>query len=877
MHAKKFNALVVVNSLNVDTSLYFISILGYEEDEVWEDDDLTTGFCDDFVKEDTPPTDDSNCDGEIELKCNHFRDWLIVFIVHLKAVYHLTETAVESIIKFLYAFFSLLGRFNPICARVAEKFPASLYQLYKYHNVKKSFQKFVVCVKCHTIYQFEDCIEGHGINQRDKQCTHIEFINHPQSRMRQSCKYKLLKTVELVNGKKLFYPFMSYCYLGLEASLKNLFMRQGFSKSFESSLNTRPVVPHTMADVIHGKMWSDFQYYNDEPLLSDPYSLGLMMNFDFFQPYKHVTYSVGVIYLVIMNLPRNVRFKQENVLLIGILPGPREPSKDINSYLNPLVDELILFLEGIDVNIDGSDVTKKIKCVLLGISCDIPAGRKVCGFLSHNAHLGCSKCLKQFSGTAGNMDYSGFDREDWEVRTVAAHRAATTRIMNCHTKSARQKVESETGFRYTVLLKLPYFDSCRMLLVDPMHNLYLGSAKHVLKAIWIEKYILSYADFGLVQRRVDKCCVPSDMGRIPHKIVSGFSSFTADQFKNWVVYFSLIALRGILVNEHLECWRHFVLACRILSQTELSQDNIILADALLLRFCRRIEGLYGTSVVTPNMHLHCHLRSCIEDFGPLHGFWCFQYERYNGVLGQIPNNNKSIEEQLMNRFVNDNILISTPLPDMFGTELKHHLPERYKGAGSLLSTYGYENLGVVFPKCFTRCLFVPEEVEDLKVLYSKLNPDSHIELYSPFRKYTSVKINEKQLGSSRTRSATSSIVLIEFNSFLFNLSTPSTSTSTATTTTVITEQRPVRINYFAAHSIKVNGEDQPNILVCVSWFQKHPLKDSCGKPLTVWEHDIFETGFLTLVPVRYIKCRTISLVDTVGISDALIVCPCIDF
>ena len=214
------------------------------------------------------------------------------------------------------------------------------------------------------------------------------------------------------------------------------------------------------------------------------------------------------------------------------------------------------------------------------------------------------------------------------------------------------------------------------------------------------------------------------------------------------------------------------------------------------------------------MHLHCHLRSCIEDFGPLHGFWCFQYERYNGVLGQIPNNNKSIEIQLMNRFVNDNILISTPLPDMFGTELKQHLPQRYKGTGSLLSTDGHENLGVVLPKCFTTCLFVSEEVEDLKAL---LNPDSHIEMFSSFRKYTSLKINGKQLGGFKTRSATSSVVLIEFNNFLFNPSTPST--SIATTTIEITEQRPVRINYFAAHSIKINGEDQPNILVCVSWFR----------------------------------------------------------
>ena len=123
-------------------------------------------------------------------------------------------------------------------------------------------------------------------------------------------------------------------------------------------------------------------------------------------------------------------------------------------------------------------------------------------------------------------------------------------------------------------------------MIDPMHNLYLGSAKRILKDIWIERNIISDESFELIQNRIDSCRVPSDLGRIPHKISSGFSSFTADQFKNWVIYFSLIALRGILQDDHLECWRHFVLACRLLSQHELTLDHVTLADGLLLQFCK---------------------------------------------------------------------------------------------------------------------------------------------------------------------------------------------------------------------------------------------------------------------------------------------------
>ena len=35
-------------------------------------------------------------------------------------------------------------------------------------------------------------------------------------------------------------------------------------------------------------------------------------------------------------------------------------------------------------------------------------------------------------------------------------------------------------------------------------------------------------------------------------------------------------------------------------------------------------------------------------------FWLFSFERFNGLLGDQPTNNCSIEVQLMQRFLNDN-------------------------------------------------------------------------------------------------------------------------------------------------------------------------------------------------------------------------------
>ena len=89
-----------------------------------------------------------------------------------------------------------------------------------------------------------------------------------------------------------------------------------------------------------GRVWRDFQSPEMKNFLASPYCYLLTMNVDWFQPYKHNIYSLGAIYLTIQNLPRTIRYKSENIILVGIIPGPHEPSCTVNSYLTPLVQEL---------------------------------------------------------------------------------------------------------------------------------------------------------------------------------------------------------------------------------------------------------------------------------------------------------------------------------------------------------------------------------------------------------------------------------------------------------------------------------------------------------------------------------------------------------
>ena len=126
-----------------------------------------------------------------------------------------------------------------------------------------------------------------------------------------------------------------YCYLGLEVSLQHHFHNPQFEMLCEEWRNHRG--GDSYSDVYDGNAWKDFQVYEGVPFLSQSNNFGLILNMDFFKPYKHVNnYSMGAIYCVLMNLPRAIRYKPENMLLIGLIPGPKEPDHDINSFLNPL-------------------------------------------------------------------------------------------------------------------------------------------------------------------------------------------------------------------------------------------------------------------------------------------------------------------------------------------------------------------------------------------------------------------------------------------------------------------------------------------------------------------------------------------------------------
>ena len=643
-------------------------------------------------------------------------------------------------------------------------------------------------------------------------------------------------------------------------------------------------------DIYDGQVWKDFQYINGSPFLAAPNNLALMLNIDWFRPFKHTPYSVGAIYLVVTNLPRSERFKKENVILAGIVPGPSEPPLHMNSYLKPLVDELNeLWEKGIQVASPDIPHPVTLKAALVCAACDIPACRKVLGFCGHMSKRGCSKCTKAFSYNNDKIDFGGFS--ECPLRKEEDHRQEAYLAMEQTSASSRSKAERQFGSRYSCLMELAYFDTVRCHVIDPMHNLFLGTAKHFTKNILLnsESPLIEKVQLPVLQERVDNCVVPSSMGRIPHKIASLCSSFTADQWKTWTNVFSLFALHDILEDDHFECWRLFVHASRLLSNSRITLDEAEKGHQLLLQFCNRFEQLYGSELVTPNMHLHTHLLDCIKDYGPIYSFWLFSFERYNGLLGGYRTNQRSVELQLMRAFMSDLHIHDLKDDTNYASEEDLSFLHPSGGAGTLKEVTAnhceqylqiLDASGCTLDASFTTELwsftdmYQPGGVMSTEVLnepelsylaecYNVMYPEgqySASNIASLIYKYSQIKVCEELYGSHNTRTTRSSYVLGRWCGRNGRIDT--------------TFLRPGRVSFYFKHSLLQHGIFKPHYFAFVLWYEEHPSKELLGKPIEIWCHDIFEAlGPASFLPVQRIYTKFVAGTDKIDQETLLFVMP----
>ena len=247
-------------------------------------------------------------------------------------------------------------------------------------------------------------------------CNHIEFLNSSIRRLR-PCNTLLSRKMD----SGLVQPELIFPFAWIRAQLGVMFRRQGFETSLRHWAN-RTEFNNILADIYDGQVWKTFKETDAETSpkffrsdVADSH-LGLMLNLDWFQPFDGTSHSTGVLYAAICNLPRDIRFRRENLLILGIMPSLNKVSlHKINYYLAPIIDELESLWAGVTLNrIYEYQEGRRIRAALNFISCDIPAARKICRHVL--ALVSCHRCEKKANYENRQHNFAGMDNiNEWFI------------------------------------------------------------------------------------------------------------------------------------------------------------------------------------------------------------------------------------------------------------------------------------------------------------------------------------------------------------------------------------------------------------------------------------------------------------------------------
>lgn len=389
-------------------------------------------------------------------------------------------------------------------------------------NLGSKHTIYAVCpnLGCHKMYAPSTTSDS-PIPNYPQYCDHQEFQNERKCGTRLTRPHSIEAFIYEVPIKR----FVSFSFTDYLAGLMS---RPGFEDRMDNPLIVHGNESNVANDIFDGQFLREFKG-PDGQLFRSSHHIGrycFSLCVDFFNPFTNKQAgkkcSVGIISLVCLNLPASMRYKAENMFLAGVIPGPKEPSKGcLNHYLTPLVDELLVFWSpGVKYSrthnyADG----RLVLCALIAVVCDLLAARATGGFASVTHEHFCSFChCRRSTDGYGRTDYAS-----WRRKTNEECRKSAQDYKDAVDVDSRLDKFNETGMRWSELLRLPYFNIARCVVVDSMHNLFLGLIKeHFTGILGIGN--VTYREPAVLQ--IAFASLPADFG-VPN-------TKSVQKLKNWL-------------------------------------------------------------------------------------------------------------------------------------------------------------------------------------------------------------------------------------------------------------------------------------------------------------------------------------------------------
>ena len=169
-------------------------------------------------------------------------------------------------------------------------------------------------------------------------------------------------------------------------------------------------------------------------------------------------------------------------------------------------------------------------------------------------------------------------------------------------------------------------------------------------------------DIGSIIRPEYRQAPPRDLGNPAH------GKLKADQWKTciefdipvsvaqlWSRDTSLSQDREVTARRDkvFQCIMHLAIAVRWGTSYRTSEHHSQMFEENMVAYLRLLLELYPNIQFRPNHHVALHIGPLLTQFGPVHSWWMFPFERVIGILQKVNTNNK------MGKFTTYNIVLNT--------------------------------------------------------------------------------------------------------------------------------------------------------------------------------------------------------------------------
>lgn len=139
---------------------------------------------------------------------------------------------------------------------------------------------------------------------------------------------------------------------------------------------------------------------------------------------------------------------------------------------------------------------------------------------------------------------------------------------------------------------------------------------------------------------------PSDFAR-DCRSLEYLPYFKATEIRIFLYYGCIVFLKDMVNDFIYQHWLLLHCAVRLMSDDNLQQENIDLAEEFLKEFVRLFPNIYGEENVTYNVHVH--IPYYVRLYGPLQSFSMFKFENYIQTIKKFVRKAQHPLQQIANR------------------------------------------------------------------------------------------------------------------------------------------------------------------------------------------------------------------------------------